>query len=217
MCGRELTASRVKGSPGRCSGPAPVSAGTVSPRIPTTLNVACSRLGKDQLDYPAGERSLFVLARTINDFMPQHMVRLTLDGLSRTGTPVKGAKIALLGWAFLANSDDTRNTPSEPYRDEMIAAGATVAVHDPFVAHAPGVTLTSSLEDTIRGADAVVIFPATTSTVRSMLHRIKSLTGKEHPVIVDGRNLIDPDAWIGAGFIYKGIGRGDKNSHPVHE
>ena len=41
--------------------------------------------GKDLLDYPAGECSLFVLARTINDFMPKHMVRLTLDGLARAG------------------------------------------------------------------------------------------------------------------------------------
>jgi len=34
-------------------------------------------------------------------------------------------------------------------------------------------------------------------------------------VIVDGRNVVDPDAFIRAGFIYKGIGRGDKNAHPI--
>jgi len=181
------------------------------------LERGVQQLGKEQLDYPAGERSLFVLARTINDFMPQHMVRLTRDGLARAGTPVKGARIALLGWAFLANSDDTRNTPSEPYRDEMLAAGATVAVHDPFVAHAPGVTLTPSLEDTIQGADAVVIFAGHYQYRSLDAVLVKALTGKKHPVIVDGRNIIDPDVWIGAGFICKGIGRGDKNSHPVRE
>ena len=42
--------------------------------------------------------------------------------------------------------------------------------------------------------------------------QVKALTGKKHPVIVDGRNIIDPDACIETGFIYKGIGRGDKNS-----
>ena len=50
-----------------------------------------------------------------------------------------------------------------------------------------------------------------------MLSRVKALTGKKHPLIVDGRNIIDPDAWIGAGFIYKGIGRGDKNGHPLRD
>jgi len=181
------------------------------------LERGVQQLGKDQLDYPAGERSLFVLARTINDFMPRHMARLTFEALKRSGTPVKGAKIALLGWAFLANSDDTRNTPSEPYRDEMIVAGAMVTVNDPFVEHATGVTLTPSLEDTIHGADAVVVF-AGHHQYRSLdALWVKALTGKKHPVIVDGRNIIEPDAWIGAGFIYKGIGRGDKNNHPVRE
>jgi UDP-N-acetyl-D-mannosaminuronic acid dehydrogenase len=179
------------------------------------LERGVQQLGKELLDYPAGERSLFVLARTINDFMPRHMVRLTLEGLARAGIPVKWAKIALLGWAFLANSDDTRNTPSEPYRDDLLAYGATVAVHDPFVAHAPGVALTPSLEDTIRGADAVIVFAGHHQYRSLEALRVKALTGKKHPVIVDGRNIIDPDAWIGVGFIYKGIGRGDKNSHPV--
>jgi UDP-N-acetyl-D-mannosaminuronic acid dehydrogenase len=179
------------------------------------LERGVQQLGKELLDYPAGERSLFVLARTINDFMPRHMARLTRDGLARAGTPVKGARIALLGWAFLANSDDTRNTPSEPYRDEMLAVGATVAVHDPFVAHVPGVTLTPSLEDTIRGADAVVVFAGHPQYRSLDAAQVKALTGKKHPVIVDGRNIIDPDTCINNGFIYKGIGRGDKNSHLV--
>jgi UDP-N-acetyl-D-mannosaminuronic acid dehydrogenase len=181
------------------------------------LERGVQQLGKDALDYPGNEPSLFVLARTINDFMPLHMARLTREGLSRAGTQIKGAKVALLGWAFLANSDDTRNTPSEPYRDEMVRAGATVAVNDPFVEHAPGVTLTPSLDDTIRGADAIVVF-ASHHQYRSLdAARVRSLSGKKHPVIVDGRNIIDPDAWIGVGFIYKGIGRGDRNSHPLPE
>ncbi len=43
----------------------------------------------------------------------------------------------------------------------------------------------------------------------------RTLLGADHPVIVDGRNTIDPDSFINAGFIYKGIGRGDKNNHTV--
>ena len=181
------------------------------------LERGVQQLGKDILDYPEKEPSLFVLARTINDFMPRHMLRLTSDGLARAGTPTRGAKIALLGWAFLANSDDTRNTPSEPFRDYLIATGATVTVHDPYIRHAPGLSLTPSPEEAIRGADAVVVF-AGHRQYRSLDPRqAKVLTGKNHPVIVDGRNIIDPDAWIGAGFIYKGIGRGDKNNHPIKD
>jgi UDP-N-acetyl-D-mannosaminuronic acid dehydrogenase len=172
-------------------------------------------LGRDLLDYPAGEPSLYVLARRINDFMPTHMFRLTRDGLERAGFPVKGAKIALLGWAFLANSDDTRNTPAEPYRDLLLQAGATVSVHDPYVADYPGVPIVPFVEETLDGADAVVIFAGHHQYRTLQAPVLKQLSGRKHPVIIDGRNLVDPDAYIREGFVYKGIGRGDKNSHAI--
>jgi UDP-N-acetyl-D-mannosaminuronic acid dehydrogenase len=174
-------------------------------------------LGKDMLDYPQNEPSLFILARRINDFMPRHMVRLTLDALARSGRPVNGAKVALLGWAFLANSDDTRNTPSAPYRDELIQAGATVVVHDPYVQDEPDVSLTGDLAEAVHSADAVAIFAAHHQYRTLDAARLHALTGRKHPVIIDGRNIIDPDAFIQAGFVFKGIGRGDKNSHPIQE
>jgi UDP-N-acetyl-D-mannosaminuronic acid dehydrogenase len=65
-----------------------------------------------ELDYPEGKESLFILARNINDFMPRRMFTLVRNGLTRAGKSLKGSKIALLGWAFLANSDDAQNTPS---------------------------------------------------------------------------------------------------------
>jgi UDP-N-acetyl-D-mannosaminuronic acid dehydrogenase len=179
------------------------------------LERGVQQLGDDTLDYPEHQPSLFVLARIINDFMPRHLVKLTHDGLDQACISVKESKIALLGWAFLANSDDTRNTPSEPYRDAMIAAGAMVTVHDPYVDHAPGITLTSTLEETIEDADAVVIFAGHRQYRSLDPGEVKILTGKKHPVIVDGRNMVDPDVFIENGFIYRGIGRGDKNSHPI--
>lgn len=172
-------------------------------------------LGKELLDYPSGEPSLYVLARRINDFMPTHMFRLTLDGLKRAGVPVTGAKVALLGWAFLANSDDTRNTPAEPYRDLLLVAGAAVTVHDPYVADYPGVPIVPFVEQALEGADAVVIFAGHHQYRALKAPEIRNLTGKRHPVLVDGRNLVEPDAYIQEGFVYKGIGRGDRNTHPI--
>jgi len=43
--------------------------------------------------------------------------------------------------------------------------------------------------------------------------KIRKISGKALPVIIDGRNIIDPDLFIRHGFVYKGIGRGDKNLH----
>ena len=171
-------------------------------------------LGGD-LWYPHGEESIFGVARTINEFMPRHMVHLTVEGLARAGKSPEGARVALLGWAFIQNSDDTRNTPAEPYLAAMEEAGAEVRVHDPFVSEYPGVEVSHDLDATLAGADAVVIFTGHHHYASLEAARVKELSGREHPVIVDGRNVVDPDAFIRAGFIYKGIGRGDKNSHPV--
>jgi UDP-N-acetyl-D-mannosaminuronic acid dehydrogenase len=172
-------------------------------------------LGKDKLDYPAGEPSLYVLARHINDFMPAHMLTLTKQGLERTGKSLNGAKIALLGWAFLGNSDDARDPPSELFRDLAIDAGATVAVHDPWVESYPGIIVEHDLGSVLKNADAVVVFTGHNEYKTLKPLDVKKLCGKDHPVIVDGRNVIDPDAFIGAGFVYKGIGRGDKNNYTL--
>jgi UDP-N-acetyl-D-mannosaminuronic acid dehydrogenase len=143
------------------------------------------------------------------------MFRLTRDALKRAGVPLKGAKVALLGWAFLANSDDTRNTPAEPFRDQLIQEGVVVNVHDPYVSEYPGVPLFNTMDKAIRGADAVVIFAGHRQYKNLDPVKIRKLSGKTHPVIIDGRNIIDPDSFVKQGFIYKGIGRGDKNSHQI--
>jgi len=112
------------------------------------------------LDYPPGKDSWFVLARTINDFMPRHMFTLTMSGFARVNKPMQGAKIALLSWAFIANSDDARNTPSEFFRTLCMDKGSTVTVHDPYVVTPSDVNISSNHDETLMGADAVVIFTA---------------------------------------------------------
>jgi UDP-N-acetyl-D-mannosaminuronic acid dehydrogenase len=168
-----------------------------------------------RLDYPGEAGSLFLLARKINDFMPRHMHRLTLDGLARAGKDLQGARVAVLGWAFLQNTDDTRNTPSEPYRDLLLAGGAEVAVHDPFVDRYPGVPVSQDLREVITGADAIAILTSHRQYRGLVPAELRAWTGKERPVIVDGRNMVDADACISAGFVYRGIGRGDRNRHPL--
>jgi len=173
-------------------------------------------MGSEALDYPKDAESIYVLARRVNDFMPVHMFNLTVAALKRLNKDIKGAKIAMLGWAFINDSDDARNPPSEPYRDIAMEAGADIKVHDPHVLDYPDVEIHRKMEDVIKGADVVLIFTGHKEYFALTPEAINSLTGKEHTVIVDGRNVIEPDAFIDAGFVYKGIGRGDKNSHDIN-
>lgn len=169
----------------------------------------------EPLDFPEGRESLYVLARAINDFMPEHMLNLTIDGLKRAGKKLKGAKVAILGWAFINNSDDARNTPSEVYRDLCLKAGMEVAVHDPHVLQYPGVFVSQDIGEVVNGADCVVIFAGHKDYYQLDSREMKARCGGVHPVIVDGRNVVDPDEYICEGFVYEGIGRGDKNGHVV--
>lgn len=173
------------------------------------------KLSDNALDFPSGKESLYVLARHVNDFMPRHLFHLTQAALERAGKDMAGAKVALLGWAFLANSDDARNTPSEIYRDACLSAGAKVAVHDPYVRSYPGVPVEEELDAVLAGADAVAILAGHNAYRGLEAGQVRDLCSKKRPVVVDGRNIIEPDAFIRAGFVYKGIGRGDKNSHPL--
>nr|WP_319540016.1 nucleotide sugar dehydrogenase [uncultured Methanospirillum sp.] len=168
--------------------------------------------GIEPLDFPSGTESLFVTARKINDFMPDHMFHLLKTGLERIHKDIRGSRVALLGWAFLANTDDARNSPSELFYQRCLEAGAVVKVHDPWV---KGASISSSLEEVLTGADAVVIFTGHREYLSFNLQEIRKVMGTGCPVIVDGRNIVDPDQYIHAGFIYKGIGRGDKNQHQI--
>jgi len=67
----------------------------------------------------------------------------------------------------------------------------------------------------MKDADAIVIFAGHYQYKNLDPKHIRTLSGKAHPVIIDGRNMIDPDLYIRHGFVYKGIGRGDKNSHII--
>jgi UDP-N-acetyl-D-mannosaminuronic acid dehydrogenase len=58
---------------------------------------------------------------------------------------------------ILANLDDARNPPFEPYRDLLVDAGCSVTVHDPYVPEYPGVDISHDLSDVVRGADVVAI------------------------------------------------------------
>lgn len=170
---------------------------------------------KQSIDFPEGVESLYVTARHINDFMPKHMFHLLKKGLKRAGKGVKGAKIALLGWSFLANTDDARNTPAEPFYELCKDTGADVLVHDPWVTHWPGIVFYPEISQVLSKVDAVILFTGHRMYYELTPQFIRELSGKTNCVIIDGRNVIDPDPFINNGFIYLGIGRGDKNSHPL--
>lgn len=166
---------------------------------------------KYHIDYPMQTPSLYVVARKVNDFMPTHMFNLTMEAVRRFDTNID-PKVIILGWSFLPDTSDARNSPSEAYVSHLIEHSIDYQIHDPYT-----YGMNDNFFDVVFDVDALVIFTAH-SQYKKLLEdpiKIKNSMNRDHPIIVDGRNMIDPDLFIKNGFIYKGIGRGDKNNHKV--
>ena len=121
---------------------------------------------------------------------------------------LRGKTVALLGLAFKPDTDDLREAPSLVLASRLLAEGADVRAWDP-VADASrllqGVTFCDSVLDAVADADAAVIV-----TEWDELRGLASEEAREamrRPLIVDGRNLLDPEQARAAGFTYEGIGR----------
>jgi UDPglucose 6-dehydrogenase len=117
-------------------------------------------------------------------------------------------KIALLGLAFKPNTDDMRQAPSLVLASRLQTEGAVVHAWDPLVKSHPaldGVVMESSLLDAVRDADAAVIVTEWPELAALASGEVRE--AMRTPLIVDGRNLLDPEAARAAGFDYEGIGR----------
>jgi UDP-N-acetyl-D-mannosaminuronic acid dehydrogenase len=155
----------------------------------------------------AGNRParLIPTARAVNDSMPQHMVELVQDALGEVGVALENARVAVLGYAYLENSDDTRNSPSQPLVDLLRLSGAEVTIHDPYVPEYQG-----ELTQMIRGTDALVVMVRHDQYLALNLTDLKP--SMRHSVIVDGRHVFDPLSSRQAGFIFRGVGRGERTA-----
>jgi UDPglucose 6-dehydrogenase len=120
---------------------------------------------------------------------------------------LRGKRVALLGLAFKPHTDDTREAPAFVLAGRLLAEGADVVAWDP-VANADGlhgIVQVATVDEALDGADAAVLVTEWPQLAEvdwpSVGTRMRSR------VLVDGRNMLDPDAMRAAGFTYDAIGR----------
>ena len=141
-------------------------------------------------------------ARKINDSMPLHMVELLEDARRETGKQAEKLKVVVLSYAYDANSDDIRNTPTEPLINELRARGIGFEIHDPYVSPYNRIPL----EKLIADSDAIIIMKAHDEYRKHPLSKLKSLMTRDKPIIIDGANVYEKREAVNAGFLYKGVG-----------
>jgi len=140
----------------------------------------------------------------VNELQKRRVVQKLQKHLGK----LRDKKIALLGLAFKAGTDDMRDAPSLVLASRLLAEGAEVRAWDPVAQPGDllkGAVLYDSVLEAVRGADAAVI--VTEWDELSGLASQDVHDAMARPLILDGRNLLDPAKTRAAGFAYEGIGR----------
>jgi UDPglucose 6-dehydrogenase len=142
----------------------------------------------------------------VNELQKRRVVQKLLG---RLGSLV-GKRVALLGLAFKPDTDDMREASSLVLAARLQGEGAEVVAFDPVAAGATrglldGVELRDSALAALEGADAAVL--VTEWPEFAELDWVEAAGRMANPLLIDGRNFLDPEKLRSAGFQYEGIGR----------
>jgi UDPglucose 6-dehydrogenase len=125
---------------------------------------------------------------------------------------LQGRTIAVWGLAFKPNTDDMREAPAVVVIEGILGAGAAVRAYDPAATHeakkqlGERITYCSRSYEALEGADALVIVTEWNDFRHPDFERMKALL--KRPLVIDGRNIYDPEKMQRLGFEYHSIGRG---------
>jgi len=140
----------------------------------------------------------------VNELQKRRVIQKLQKHLGR----LRGKKVALLGLAFKAGTDDMREAPSLVLASRLLAEGAEVRAWDPVARPGElmkGAVLCESVLEAVSGADAAVIVTEWDELRGLVSPEIRDAMAR--PLIIDGRNLLDPAETRRAGFAYEGVGR----------
>ncbi len=131
-----------------------------------------------------------------------------------------GTTVALLGLTFKPHTDDLREAASIVLAARLRDEGAIVRACDPMVAAGshplfPGVTIVEEPLEALEGADAVVLVTEWPEYVR--LDWVAAAAAMRRPIVIDGRNCIDPAVAAAAGMEYEAIGVSEDEPLPAGE
>ena len=144
---------------------------------------------------------------SINQRARQRMIDLVRIDV---GQDLKGKKIAVLGAAFKPDSDDVRDSPALDIAVQLAAAGADVNVHDPKAIEAarsrfPQLTYSTSIDDCVSGSD--VLLHLTEWKIYREIDPVTTKSKVRQAIVIDGRNALDRERWISAGWKFRALGR----------
>jgi UDPglucose 6-dehydrogenase len=145
----------------------------------------------------------------VNECQKRVVLQKTLRYL---GQDLSGKTVGIWGLAFKAETDDMRESPTIPLIEGLLAAGARVQSHDPKATDSARlifgdrVMYAADPYSAAHGADALLVMTEWLVYRNPDFERVRKLVRR--PLLIDGRNLYDPERMAALGFEYHGIGRG---------
>ena len=169
------------------------------PKDPWLLKYGVDTYGKFKTD-----PQIIVKSRHLNMKMPHHVIDLLKKALNKTNIDINSSKIAILGVAFLENSDDTRNTPTKTLYEGLKETKAKIILHDPYVRDFE-IPFTDNLDETITNSDAIIIMTKHKEYTQLDLQELYKMM--KTPIIIDGRDTYSKQQCEQIGFTYYGVGK----------
>ena len=159
-------------------------------------------------DYDSPTRIVEAVVK-VNDSRKRAMGRKVIDALGGFEA-ARGKRVAMLGLTFKPNTDDMRDSPAIAIAQALIDGGVKVVAYDPEGMEQarplmPDVEMTTNPYSAIEGADAIALVTEWDAFRALDLDRVKAIV--RSPVMVDLRNVYEPDEMRAAGFTYLSVGR----------
>ena len=151
---------------------------------------------------PPSTSQLIPAARHVNRSMPNRVAEMLFQTLEKAGKSLSESIIAILGYAYMENSDDTRDTPSQSIINLIKHKVAEIRIHDPFVAEYKG-----DLSDVVQGADAVILLVKHDTYYEQDWTKLAQ--SMRTPNIIDSRHILPDDFNIKDGWVSV-LGQGER-------
>ena len=145
--------------------------------------------------------------RQINEKMPDHVIKLTLDAFKEHNKPIQNNDILILGVSYKPDVKDIQLTPAKHIIEKLQNLGVNVHIYDPYFSSSQvfGIDVEENLDSIISQVDAAIIITAHNEFKKitpSIFNQMKS------PILIDTRGIIDPADAKQAKLIFRGLGRG---------
>jgi len=152
--------------------------------------------------------SIIESGRKINETMPDHVIKLTLDALHECKKPIEKSKILIMGISYKPNVKDIQLSPAKHIIKKFQNLGSIVHIYDPFFFSTEvfGLKVEDNFENILSEMDAVVIVTGHDDFKKIP---ITSFTKMKNRILIDTRGVIDPIHAKKENIIFRGLGRGN--------